>query len=352
MQTRAVIQIKLPENEAISRTFIEFNKGVQIAFKHRKIGGRKSIHDKCYRIIKRKTKLPSQLSCSAIRRVTQNRKADSIREISIRYDIRNFWFKDSVISLSTIDGRLKIPVVVPEYFRKYDEWKTSGCDIVKKGNVFYAHIFVARDIEPIESSHVVGIDVGINKLAVTSDCLFFKGIKNKIRRFESLRSRLQSKGTPSAKRHLKKLSGKEKLFRRDVNHVISKRIVESAEGTIVMEKLTHIRRGTIKKYMKRNNRRISGWAFRQLQTFIEYKAIQSGIKVAYVNPAFSSQTCSKCSSLDTIRNHGFFHCNTCYSSLDADLNASRNIANLYDTCDRAVVIQPIVAQTELQAHDL
>jgi putative transposase len=344
MCAKAVIRIKLPVNDSISKTYTEFNKAVRIAFKHRHLGGLKSIHNKCYSIIRTETKLPSQLACKAIKIVAQNIKAKRMQDIPVRYDLRNFWAKldKGIISISTIDGRLKMSVAMPEYFSKYIDWTTSGADIVKRGTDYFIHIFVAKDIQLRLGTHLVGVDVGISKLAVTSDRQFFGGVESRLKRISRLRSRLQSKGTKSAKGHLKRLSGRQKRFMRDVNHVISKRIVEnnSKTGVIVMENLKGIR---TKSRGRRFNGVLSRWSYYQLQTFIEYKALATGIDVKYINPRNTSKTCSKCNSLDTIRNSGFFHCNTCNHSLDADYNASLNIANLYGNCDRATVNLPIVA---------
>ena len=81
-----------------------------------------------------------------------------------------------------------------------------------------------------------------------------------------------------------------------VNHKLSKQIVQEAieqkAGVIVLEDLTNIRKRI--KAGKRMRTRLHRWGFRQLQTFIEYKAESKGLSVLYVNPAYSSQTCSVC----------------------------------------------------------
>ncbi len=75
-------------------------------------------------------------------------------------------------------------------------------------------------------------------------------------RLDSLKARLQSKGTKSAKRHLKKLSGRTARFSKDVNHCISKKHVAKAKDTlrsIALEDLQGIRdRVTVRKAQRRS----------------------------------------------------------------------------------------------------
>ncbi|WP_461458285.1 IS200/IS605 family accessory protein TnpB-related protein [Methanothrix sp.] len=108
-------------------------------------------------------------------------------------------------------------------------------------------------------------------LAVDSDGKVHSGeqINQTRERLDSLKARLQSKGTKSAKRHLKKLSGRTARFSRDVNHCISKHIVTKAKDTlrsISLEDLQGIRsRVTV---MKAQRRRLHTWNFGLLRTFV------------------------------------------------------------------------------------
>ncbi|MEJ5269858.1 MAG: transposase [Hydrogenophilus sp.] len=73
--------------------------------------------------------------------------------------------------------------------------------------------------------------------------------------------------------------------------------------------------------------RLHRWAWRQLQTFIEYKAKACGIAVEYVEPAYTSQTCSSCGGLGQRSKHRF-ECPHCGLRAHSDLNASRNLARI------------------------
>ena len=197
----------------------------------------------------------------------------------------------------------------------------------------------------------MGIDRGIKKIAVTSEKQFFNGsqIKHITNKYEKIKSKLQSKGTKSAKRHLKKLSKKVNRFRRDVNHCFTKQIVQSVnEGsTIILEELTGIRQNV--RLRKKQRTELHKWNFYQFEQFLKYKAEEKGIRVEYVSARYTSQKCSKCGhiSRSNRKNQSQFKCSKCSYQLNADLNASFNIKQNYldsiSYLGKAVVNQPIVA---------
>lgn len=82
-----------------------------------------------------------------------------------------------------------------------------------------------------------------------------------------------------------------------------------------------------------------------LQSFIEYKANIKGIEVARVKPSYTSQLCSDCGKLGS-RNRGLFSCGHCGFSLNADLNASRNLASPILELRQASVNKPNVSSDE------
>jgi IS605 OrfB family transposase len=137
-----------------------------------------------------------------------------------------------------------------------------------------------------------------------------------------------------------------------VNHETSKVIVHAAVAAgvakITMEDLTHIRARI--KAGKRMRGRLHRWAFRQLQTFVEYKARSAGIAVEYVNPAYTSQTCAACGDIGNRARHRF-EC-SCGLRAHADLNASRNLARIGRTAvlPRAVVDTPYVGNVAGSIH--
>ena len=306
-----------------------------------------SLHNKTY--LKTREYLPSQLAVSARMKATEAIKAVKARlkkkqkatcpqskQCSVRYDARSFnvWFERNELSLLTIEGRIKIPVSVPEYFRQYLTWKRCSADLLIRKNKVFLNIVFSKDVaDPEVTGKVVGIDRGIKKIAVTSENQFFGGgkIKKVAKRYEKLRSALQSCGSKSAKRHLRKISKKENRFRANTNHIITKQIVNFFDkGTVIaLEKLSGIRQTT--RQRKKQRREFHKWNFSQFEQFLTYKAEARGMIVEHVDARYTSQKCSACGyiSRSNRQSQSVFKCKHCGFSLNADLNAGRNIRQNY-----------------------
>jgi IS605 OrfB family transposase len=274
---------------------------------------------------------------SAKARVTKKLKASCPQSssCSIRYDANsyNLWLDKGTASLKTVEGRLKVKIGIPEYFKRYADWKWTSADLfVKNGKVFLHVVFEKEFADAPVSSQVVGVDRGINNIAVTSANQFFGGgrIKYVSGRYERLRSELQSKGH-SGKRHFRRIAAKERRFRRDVNHCASKWIVGQVDagGTIVFEKLTGIRQDV--RMRKEQRRQVHKWNFFQLDQFTSYKAEGKGVRMAYGSARYTSQKCSCCGHISRSNRkcQSVFRCTNCGFTLHADLNASRNIRQNY-----------------------
>lgn len=239
------------------------------------------------------------------------------------------------VRLSTAGGRMTIPFLLPEHYAKYAGGRTLTADLMHKKGRWFLHVAVELpDVQPILCDVVVGVDLGLNRPAVTSSAKFLgkRQWREVERRYFRLRRSLQAKGTKSAKRHLKRLSGKVNRFRRDCDHVLSRRIVDSvAPGTtIVVENLVNIRKGT-KQRGRESRRRMHSWSFDQLRSFLEYKAHEKGCRVVGVDPRHTSQRCFKCghTARNNRRSQARFVCRECGYEVNADLNGARNIGWKY-----------------------
>ena len=295
------------------------------------------LHHKTYHLIKDRYKLQANLVVRAIARVAKKRRKrpKSFKANSIDLDMRTFnlIFKPKEliekVSVSTIKGRLKFNLVLGNYQRMLLEGqrpKMATLVYQKNKKVFYIHFNLEKEVITPRGSNPVGIDLGINNLATTSNGLRFSGKKalHTKRHYQKLRASLQSKGTKSSKKRLRQLSGKEKRWMSDLNHCISKKIVESLgkNDYIVMENLTYIRKHA--KTRKDYRYFLHSWAFAQLQFFIEYKALERGVRIEYIDPRYSSQVCSRCGQIGSRQGHNF-SCSCGYHN-NADFNASYNIS--------------------------
>jgi IS605 OrfB family transposase len=366
MMQRATISLKISFSTELVETMKEFSQATKFACDYaakNKISSWKTLHQKIYYEIRRFSKLPSQLCCKAIkfaieaRRACRYRKINFNKELSIQYDQRSYSFDFSgKCSLSTIKGRQKHVIPIPKYYLDtYKDWDICGATLSKRGKDMFLNVTVTKDIkcQTSPTPKILGIDLGINNLATTSDAKFFKGVKHHIAKFQRLRAKLQSKGTKSAKKHLKRISGRQRQFMRSLNHEISKSIVSRMQaGDIIVVEDLH----SIKRDKGRNmNRLLSNWSFFQLRQFVEYKATRRAILFVTVSPEYTSKTCSRCHEINSIRpnNAGFFKCMNCGYSCNADLNASYNLRGRVNAVRNTLglfVNQPIVLSPAGDGH--
>src|SRR3989338_640223 len=291
-----------------------------------------------------------------LKRLKLKRKPTKKQDSSIRLNHNTFrLLSDSkLVSISTIRGRKKYAVKIPAYFEKYTFNESTSARIrTKKGRIFMDIVVNIEVQEKHKAKRIIGVDRGIYNPAVTSDNTFFNGrkLRDVKGRYRYLKGCLQRAGTRSAKRALQKLSGRERRFVADINHCISKAIVNKDCDAIALEIL---KTGAMKrkgKTGKKTRKLIGSWSANQLLSFIEYKAEMLGKNVIFVNSHYTSQACNRCGDIRRAnRNDKVFRCLVCSYSLHSDLNASRNIACLAKgKTSRLVVNQPNVACDELKA---
>ncbi len=256
METRATAKIKIKATPKIIRTIKVYKKALQFCVDYaweNRIRNNIKLHPFVYKKI-RKYGLQSQLAIACIKQacgiIKRAKSKPIIKNISIRYNFpRSASFKNNILSISILKGRIKIPFTVPECYKEYFTWKVceSLLRIDKKGRCFFLFVF-SKNIDVLNPSfhknRVLGIDVGIDNLAVTSDKRFYgKNIKYLRKKRDNLISEIQAKCTKSARRKLKKISGRWKRFMAIENHRISKNIVNNlgAGDIIIMEDLKGIR---------------------------------------------------------------------------------------------------------------
>jgi len=201
---------------------------------------------------------------------------------------------------------------------------------------------------PIDAQDVLGVDLGIVQLAVDSDGEAHTGAGVKqCRRFQRLRQGLQSCGSKSAKRPLKRIRQKESRYQRWVNHNISRHLVNKAlagQKALAIEDLTGIRERTQKMVRKTQRYERLSWAFAQLRQFLTYKCEAAGIPLIVIDPRNTSRTCLACGccAKENRRSQSEFLCVECGFQANADYVGSQNIRRKGLEA-RAVVTRPMDA---------
>jgi len=353
--------IKLVPNSeqrgALLETMERFNEACDyasgLAFAN-KVFGQAYLHHLVYSHLRKYFGLSAQMAVRAIAKVSESYKIDRKTKHFFKphsamvYDQRILSFKGlDRVSILTLKGRQLVPIRIGAYQEARLDQKVRQSDLVLQNGIFYlATVIDAPEPVPDEPEGFLGVDLGIKNIAADSDGELYSGgqVNGLRKRHEKLRGKLQSKGTPSAKRLLKKRSKKEKNFAKNVNHMISKKIVQKAKDSgkgIALENLKGIRsRITVRKSQRRGQH---SWAFYQLRSFIEYKAKLAGVVIALVDPRNTSRTCPVCGYVDKRNrpNQNIFSCVSCKFSSNADTNAARNIAS------RAAVNRPNVGTMAL-----
>jgi len=270
---------------------------------------------------------------------------------AIAYDTRILSWKGEEVSIWTVGGRQRMSYCCGERQRARLSGERGEAKLVQREGTFYLH--QSCEVETLEAQmpeEWMGVDLGIVHLAVTSDGQSYSGTKVEAKRrwYERRRQVLQRVGSRSAKRRLRQLSGRQRRYQKDTNHCISKALVEVAQRTgrgIALEDLSGIRGRT--RVRREQRHRHHNWTFYQLRQYVSYKAALAGVAVQFVDPRYSSQTCSSCGHCDRAnrRTRDEFVCVVCGYAAPADENAARVIA-----C-RARVNAPMVSTEGAKAGD-
>lgn len=314
---------------------------------------RYSVQENTYYHVREVYKLRSQMAVSCVRTViakyktileSQNKwikPAFRLPQLDLVWN-RDYSLntKNNIFSVNTLNGRIKVQFYANGYEHYFSEnCKFGTAKLVFKHGKFFLHIPVTYEINELtmsEVSNVVGVDRGIRFIVTTYDSNgqtnFYDGniIKQKRGHYKALRKELQQVRTPSSRRRLKAIGQRENRWMQDVNHCISKALVENnPDSTLfVIEDLTGIRAATEKVLVK--DRYISvSWSYFDLEQKLTYKALKHHQLVKKVNPAYTSQTCPKCGHTEKANRNKKLHlfcCKNCgYKSNDDRIGAM----NLY-----------------------
>ncbi len=286
---------------------------------------------RAYREVRARFQLPSAVAVVVIRKVAYayRKKQHRQHQASFRrrgaipvYDHR--YKRDDTVMLYGF----RIPFAARRQVRLSGSRQAVLC--YRRGK-FILHQVVEVDIPaPAPVQEYLGCDLGTVNLLTDSEAEAYSGlaVEDKRRIYVHRRARLQKRGTRAACRKLRKISGRQRRYQRDVNHGIAKRVVAKAQRLccgIALEDLRGIRDRI--KARRRQRARLHNWAFGQLRQFIVYKAAQAGVPVVFVDPANTSRTCPVCGHVDkrNRRSQSEFQCRRCGHAGPTDVIAARNI---------------------------
>ncbi|GHO67576.1 transposase [Ktedonobacter sp. SOSP1-52] len=349
------------------------------AYAHGKMSNAVRLQEGTYDEIRLRFHLPSQMACSVPRQVgatykslwtkvkqnAQARQAGWTRKrykgldqaptyvsptLTYQYRKDYSFKKEQQVSVLTLAGRIVVA------YTGYDQHVSlihhdaqigaAKLWYDKPKKQFYLLVsFEIETADPTPEIHkqVVGVDVGMRYLAVTSDTTgrprFYSGkrLVPRSHHYARLRKRLQHKGTRSATRRLLQVSGRERRLKQDANHVVSKRIVEAHPSSLIgLEQLADIRERTKRKRGKKAshkqrkaNAAYSKWSFAELHALIAYKARLNKSMAIKVDANYTSQACPRCGHTSPKNRLGkglVFVCQNCEHTLHADLVGARNLA--------------------------
>lgn len=177
-------------------------------------------------------------------------------------------------------------------------------------------------------TELLGIDVGIRTLMTTSEGdLFGRGLLDRLyvldKAISALARNRQRQGLRiRCRRHDVLVNRLRAFLKNDIHRALNRMLEIRAPKEIAIERLDF----RSPELSKRMNRIVQNFGRRLFRDALDAKAEQFGFAVTEVNPAYTSQTCSRCGYVDKLNRNGErFQCRHCGHVLHADVNAGRNL---------------------------
>ncbi|QCC49734.1 transposase [Halapricum salinum] len=354
------LAVSEPDATVLRQTVSEWKEGCQIAvdmaWDH--CQSKSDLQRLAYDTIRDQTELGSQhailachqaadniASCIAQRNAGQEVSKPNYTSPTVAYDSRTMTlYRDAEqVSLTTSGDRSRVraDLVLPpdedgyqDQYLDSDEWELAESTLHHRGGEWYLHIGF-RKLKPerqtTENGTVLGVDLGVSQIAVTSTAGFYSAgkLNHERREFDRLRRSLQAHGSRNAHRTLESVGEKEGEYVKHTLHRVAKELVEEALryncNGIVFEDLEGIRERLPAADWH------SEWAFDRLFNYVEYKASFEGLFVDTVNPKNTSIRCAECGYIheSSRQSRSEFECGNCGNRNHADYNAAKNIAETY-----------------------
>lgn len=288
--------------------------------------------------------LSANLAVQAIARVGRKKgsRAKFYQPTSCAFDQRTLSLRGEAVSLTTVAGRLVIPMKLGNYQRGVlARARSVQGGVLTKGPKGKWYIHLALRVEtpepPTGGGKVVGVDLGQKALATLSNGVQFSGGPLKGKRLHFLKKRAEvrskldrpSERTKGVKRLWARLRGREARFVNHTLHTLARRIVDGLEpgDTLAIEELTGLRGRTTKRgSTERHLHHL--WPYARFRSLLEYKAALRGVRVVAVDPRHTSQQYPRCghTARENRKSQALFRCTACGFQHNADWVAAANIA--------------------------
>ncbi len=265
--------------------------------------------------------LKSIIANQILKKYSKNRKLKVVKNVKLAIPNQGIKIKDGKIYIPCLKLWLEI------WFDRNFE-KINQIELGKE----YAYISVSYpDKELIKPKTFIGIDRNTTHHTLVASDLngkvlkFGKSCNHIHNKYKNIRKNLQKKGKY---KKVKKIKNRERNLIKNINHQISKALVDYAlkvKGGLVLENLKNIRKTA--KTRRKQRYSLNSWSFYQLGQMIEYKAKKQGIPIFYIEPQYTSQRCSRCGHIENAnRNGNLFCCKECGKVEDSGANAGFNLA--------------------------
>jgi IS605 OrfB family transposase len=267
--------------------------------------------------------IPSVIAKGLISKYQRNKKCKKVTNLVLPIcgnKGRQIKLEGNGVRIPALFKKVIIPVV---FLRPVVGWIRSA-EFFKRSGQWYAAICYNTPAEKsFKPTGTIGVDCNsVGAVATLADPQNGKVLHlgfNPARTKEVWRGRRANLQSLGKKRLLHKIRNKQSRRSKYENHVVSKQIVDYAakhRRCIVVEKLQNVRKGKIRRYAER-----AQWSFYQLLQYITYKAALRGVMVIEVEPAYSSQECSRCHQLSK-PNGKLYRCGHCGHNDHRDANAA------------------------------
>ena len=267
--------------------------------------------------------LPSVIACQVMKKYGHQKTIKEVHNVNLIVPGQGIKYFEETNSIWVSCLKLHLENLIPTEFTKINQMEIDN-------KYCYISVTISEKFEMIPCKNLIGVDRNTTGHIVVTANLSTGQVRKMgkkalhiHKKYSNIRHKLQTEGKY---RKVQRIKDRESRIVRDLNHKVSKELVDMAvrqNATLVFEDLSGIR--NTKKQSRSFRYSLHSWSFYQLQQFVEYKAKLLGVSVLEVDPAYTSQDCSKCGARG-IRYKKEFVCPVCGHADHADVNAAFNIA--------------------------